>query len=166
MLAGRAVPSAAKKADDAPSPEGSPSGLVRGKLSRQEEAPGDGTLAHAVIGIGINLRHTDFPPDIAAVASTVEDESGTAPERPTLERRLTAAMTAFRPHLPGIIDAYRRRMFLTGMTVTVEKGCETFDAEVLGVTDDGALLIKTRDGQTTPLSSGDVHVHPSKNKSV
>lgn len=127
---------------------------------------GDGTLAHAVIGIGINLRHTDFPPDIAAVASTVEDESGTVPERSALERRLTAAMITFRPRLPGIIDAYRRRMFLTGMTVTVEKGGETFDAEVLGVTDEGALLIRTRDGNTIPLSSGDVHVHPFKNKSV
>ena len=62
-----------------------------------------------------------------------------------------------RPDPEGVLAAYRERMFLTGKTVRyTEKGAEK-TALVLGVSDDGGLLVR-EDGGEKVLRSGEVTV--------
>lgn len=117
-----------------------------------------GTFRYAVVGIGINVRHTDFPPELADIATTVEDAAGTAPDRTQLAAEITRRLLSTDPTSPAVMDAYRARMFLTGHRVNVLDPAGTYPATVTGVADDGSLLIRTEDGTERALSSGDVSV--------
>ena len=123
----------------------------------------DGTPDYAVIGIGINVGPMTFPGDIAAVATSVANETGAAPDRDGLTLavidRLLTRLAAF----PGgdFLDAYRSRSVLDGRDVTGARGTETFDARVLGIDPDGCLRLRRQGGEECVLPSGEIaHVHP------
>ena len=57
-------------------------------------------------------------------------------------------------HKP-FIGEYRRRSLLTGRKVEITRGSERFFAEVTGIGDDFSLLVKTSDGRSLALTSGE-----------
>lgn len=115
-------------------------------------------LAYAIVGIGINLAHTDFPGELAQLATAVEDATGVLLLPEAVERRLTAAFFATDVTDPAIMEDYRRRSMLIGEQVIAYRGEERFSCLVQGIADDGALLVLRDDGRTEALSSGEVRV--------
>ncbi|MCR4885929.1 MAG: biotin--[acetyl-CoA-carboxylase] ligase [Clostridiales bacterium] len=110
----------------------------------------------AVAGIGVNLLSPPggFPPEAGAAGAL---------DVPADKNRLAARIAALilngsaQPDPEGVLAAYRERMFLTGKTVRyTEKGAEK-TALVLGVSDDGGLLVR-EDGGEKVLRSGEVTV--------
>ena len=110
----------------------------------------------AVAGIGVNLLSPPggFPPEAGAAGAL---------DVPADKNRLAGRIAArifsgtARPDPEGVLAAYRERMFLTGKTVRyTEKGAEK-TALVLGVSDDGGLLVR-EDGGEKVLRSGEVTV--------
>lgn len=116
----------------------------------------------AVVGIGINLLHRDFPQDIP-LAGTVEDAVGIRLGRDAVAVELTRALLPLlhRPVEPSVMEEYRRRSLLIGREVTVFCGTESYPARVLGVGDGGELLLRRPDGVQTALMSGEVSVRPA-----
>ena len=119
-----------------------------------------GTPDYVIAGIGINLSG-ELPPELAGIATSVEREGGTVPNRATLIAATVRGIErlAADPLAPSVIAESRRRSVLFGREVTVSRGNETFRALVTGITDRGELALKTPDGRETVLSSGEVSVH-------
>ena len=118
----------------------------------------------AVIGIGVNLAHTAFPEALAAIATSVEDETGRVPDRNALAKSILEELATLDLQGEGnaaAMDEYRARCILLGKPIRVFPfGGEPFDATALFVEDDGSLTVKPETSGSTPvrLSSAEVSV--------
>ena len=129
--------------------------LTEGKTSES----GD-TLDYAVVGIGINLCRQDFPDEVKAIATTLEDESERKVDRCDLAALIVKEFFA-NLHLVGsleIAEEYKSRSFLIGKQVTVIKPTIQYEATVKDVTDKCELLLILDDGSAETLSTGEVSV--------
>lgn len=124
------------------------------------KAKSEGTLAYAVVGIGINILKQEFPDEVKAIATTIEDECGKAVD----VNELTALIVKeFFENLdlvgtPELADEYRSRSFLIGAQVNVIKPTVTYEATVTGITDKCELTLTLPDGSEEILSTGEVSV--------
>ena len=131
---------------------------VCGILTEGQTAP-DGSLAYAVLGIGVNLRAPEggFPEALRDIAGALfaEDEA--------FDRDAIAVdiLDAFFDGCEDCYDEYVKRSMLDGKTVTVLRGGEPIcTAEVVGIDRDFALCIRLADGSETKLQTGEVSVKP------
>ncbi len=120
-----------------------------------------GKISYAVLGIGVNVYPPagGFPKDLEKIAGSVF-----ASPMPSVRARMAAGILehffrgyrclAKKEHLA----AYQEKSFLTGKSITVMRGEETFPAVVLGIEEDFSLRILCADGQEKTLSSGEVSV--------
>lgn len=118
-----------------------------------------GEYEYAVIGIGINLHDMQFPPELSAIASDVETETGISLDRETVLQVLLAKFESMDKRIAEgfFMESYRARCFVIGKNVTVFRGTETYPAKVLDVNARGELLISV-EGETKTLQSGEVSV--------
>ncbi len=116
------------------------------------------TCIGAVIGIGINLTTTDFPLELAEIATSVKAETG-------LCLPCEAVMGRVLYHLRALLLAsndadsmreYRDRSVLIGKQISVHTASGTKDAAVTGIDDAGGLCVRYRNGETAVLRSGEV----------
>ena len=129
--------------------------LTEGKASES----GD-TLDYAVVGIGINLCKQDFPDEVKAIATTLEDECKKRVNRCDLAALIVKEFFEG-IHLVGsleIAEEYKSRSFLIGKQVTVIKPTLEYEATVKNVTDKCELLLTLDDGKEEILSTGEVSV--------
>jgi len=117
----------------------------------------------AVIGVGVNYRLSDRVLDrIDQPVSDVWQSVETPPPRSDVLVELLVALS-------GALDAFDRQGFAAsreawrslhayqGRRVRVTAGREApYDAEVVDVAPDGALVVKTADGRTLPLASAEI----------
>ncbi|MBQ8719989.1 MAG: biotin--[Clostridia bacterium] len=119
-----------------------------------------GVLDRVVLGIGINVRRTDFPDDISAIATSIEDEAGVKLNRSQLAARIIELIYEGLSELSSvdIVREYRERSNLIGRRVTVIRADSSYAAEVLDISDGGALVLRTAGGEIEELISGEVSV--------
>ena len=125
-----------------------------------ETAVGDGRVMEAVIGIGINVnwRRAEMPPDIAARATSLAELAGRDLDRVALLELLLGALDAA---LSGLergespVARFRTVSALDGRRVAVEMGDEVVEGNAAGIADDGALLLDTAAGRVA-LTIGEV----------
>lgn len=133
-----------------------------GGILTEGSCQADGSLAFAIVGIGINLAHVDFPEELCDIATTVEDAAGVRLCADEVADRIATAFFATDPFAEEIIDDYRRRCFVVGQRVSVLRADTSYEALAIGITDSGSLIVRLPSGQTEELSSGDVRVRPQK----
>lgn len=124
-----------------------------------------GTLSYAAVGIGINVARQEFPEDVKAIATTVEDECG---EVIDLNKLTAVIVKDFFDNLSlvgtrELADEYRSRSFLIGEKVNVIKPTTTYEATVKDITDRCELLLELPDGTLEILSTGEVSVRKINN---
>lgn len=117
----------------------------------------------AVVGVGVNYRLADRVLDrIDQPVADVAQCSVRLPSRSALLARLlgtlATALDAFdRSGFAASRDAWRAMHAYQGRRVRVMPGREpSFDAEVIDVALDGALVVSTSDGRTLDLSSAEI----------
>ncbi|TML01764.1 MAG: biotin--[acetyl-CoA-carboxylase] ligase [Actinobacteria bacterium] len=112
-----------------------------------------GRLAHVVVGVGMNLeqRAEDFPPELRGSATSVANEGG-RPDGPALLFEFLLRLTRFGdPSRPGfretVLDMYRRVCQTIGRTVraTTATGRHV-EGRATGVGDWGQLVVETDRG--------------------
>ncbi len=117
--------------------------FVRGKKVCGILAEGLG--GPVIIGIGVNLRTPPggFPPE-AGPAGALDVPI----EAPTLAGRIARYILdgLEQPDDPAMLDAYRRRMPLTGQTIRYTQNGQEKTARVTGVAPDGGLMIEDDTG--------------------
>ncbi len=126
-----------------------------------------GTLAFAVLGIGVNIWKPagGWAPEIddragALFDSKTEIGNLTNGSDPRIRLASLISVEFYRLYpaleLSSIVDYYRDRMFLTGMEVTViPTGGEPYKATVVGVSDELQLIVRTGNCERF-LSTGEV----------
>lgn len=131
----------------------------------------DSRLTAAVIGIGINLTHTesDFPPHLAAACTSLRSCGA---DEPPSARLLAQALlqkldAAFSLSPDALYSAYASRLRTLNQAVTVARlaaagdagaPSATREARAVALTRDFALTVLYPDGTTENLTSGEVRV--------
>ena len=107
-----------------------------------------------IVGIGVNVNTPQggFPPE-AGIAGALERDI----DRGELAGRIARRFLDGTKNLsdPAILDAYRTRMPLIGKEIRYTQNGQEKNARVLGVADDGGLMIQTEEGPRK-LRSGEV----------
>ena len=119
-----------------------------------------GELEYAVLGVGINTGHREFPPELADIAASLGTVTGASISRGAL---LAAVLEELEPALlkledGAFLEESRRRSLLLGRTVTVQTLSGPYVAVAEAITDRGHLRVRLPDGTARELSSGEVSV--------
>ena len=116
-----------------------------------------------VVGIGINLKSTNFPPEIAATATSIEAETNQIPAVETLLQKLTFYLSSFCESLYGadgtekIRDEWiKRSSYAFGKRVRVVLENETIHGTTAGIEENGALRVRRDSGEIRTIHAGDV----------
>lgn len=116
------------------------------------------------IGINANIAIEDLPGDIRPSATTLLTSLGRIIDLSALVREILGQVEAFYDSMhrdpQSILDAWRRRSFLTGRRVQVS-GVNSLDGVAEDIDDNGALLIRTSQGVLS-VSAGDVSVRETQ----
>ena len=120
-----------------------------------------GRMNDIIVGYGINVRSTSFPPELRDRATALESELGRAVDRHHLLAETLAALARrYEDLLAGrfdaILDAWRRLApGASGARVAWTTNAGTVSGETAGVDADGALLVRM-DGRVERIVSGEV----------
>ena len=119
----------------------------------------DALLRYAVIGIGLNINHASFPPDLAAIATSLRIATGQPHSRNALLvailRALDLELTQLEAHQPDLLTRFTAAStWVRGKRVDVpEQGGYT--GTTAGLDPNGYLLVDADDQtQRTVLSGG------------
>ncbi|MDR0862438.1 MAG: biotin--[acetyl-CoA-carboxylase] ligase [Oscillospiraceae bacterium] len=122
-----------------------------------------GGVEYAILGIGVNLAppHGGFPPEIADIAGAVFADS--PPPSDARERIVAGTVARFLSFYAELerkpfLDEYRARSFIVGRDVILNPDGEAEMARALSIDDDLRLIVRTADGATRALSSGEVRL--------
>ncbi|MBR0400679.1 MAG: biotin--[Mogibacterium sp.] len=125
----------------------------------------DGTLDHAVIGIGINVYTPErgFPEEISEIAGSVIDDYTYG----SRNRLAAEVLNGLVRHcvLPNenctgksCIDEYRKRCMVLGRGIDVISHSGSRHARALDLDDECRLLVRYEDGSEEYLSSGEISI--------
>jgi BirA family biotin operon repressor/biotin-[acetyl-CoA-carboxylase] ligase len=107
----------------------------------------------AILGIGLNVSTTSFPPELAEIATSLH-LSGTETSRDQVLADLLRSLSKWLSAPPGAaLSAWRSLDALKGERVRWSDGEGTAD----GIDDSGSLLVQTENGPVT-LDAGEVHL--------
>lgn len=119
------------------------------------------SVRHVVIGIGVNLnmRAEDAPAEVREISTSVEEISGSAIDRAAFTRALYSGLEKWYKGFiedgpKGTLRRYRDFFDSVGKEVRVT-GTPTVEGTCMGIDDDGALLIRTKGGETERVVSGE-----------
>ncbi len=123
-----------------------------------------GTPAWVVIGVGINVhvQRTDFPEALRSIATSLDVAAGRRVSRLALADSVIAEVEAscseFPRRLDGdLLEQLERRDWLRDRRCFVEDGCgERMRGIAVGISRDGALLLRSEGGEPIAVTSGRV----------
>lgn len=134
---------------------------VCGILTEASFSVESGGIERAVVGIGINIRETAFPPELKSIATSVFE----GVECPAETRAKIAAklLERFRYYIEGIprrafYSEYKRRSFVIGKRVEIRSGDLNKSGIVQDIDEQCFLKVKLDDGSEKLLSGGEVSI--------
>jgi BirA family biotin operon repressor/biotin-[acetyl-CoA-carboxylase] ligase len=107
----------------------------------------------AVVGIGLNVRTREFPPDLAETATSLSLSGLDTTVPDALEALLASLDRWIEAPAAETLAAWRARDALKGSPVSWAAGSGT----AAGITDSGSLLVETEAG-AVDLGAGEVHL--------
>lgn len=119
-------------------------------------------VEYVVIGIGLNVNQTEFPPEIAARATSLRVASGASVDRPGLFREIMTCLEDRYDRLAvegydSIVPLWLHRSPMLGRRIEVSQDGAVFTGVVRGIGAEGSLLLETA-GQVRGLVAGDVTI--------
>jgi BirA family transcriptional regulator, biotin operon repressor / biotin---[acetyl-CoA-carboxylase] ligase len=117
-------------------------------------------VAHVVVGIGVNVNTSTFPPELTDKATSLALARGGDVARLAVLVALLAAFEAayelFRAHGPSAAFALWNPHAALGARCRVRAGERDVEGVVLGVDADGALRVRDDDGHVHRVVSGEI----------
>ena len=123
-----------------------------------------GQIQSLIIGVGVNVHHTpqDFTPEVAAIATSLDQELGGPVSRPQVAAVLYQELLALGERLGGDLSAdlaaYRRDCLTLGREVRLLWGDSRERVTALDVDDRFGLVVRRADGAVETIRSGEVSV--------
>ncbi len=120
-------------------------------------------VEYAIVGIGLNVN-VDFSQQdgLRNSATSLMELSGLPIDRLVVLKSIVGRFIDLYSWLNNEVklrDAWRARLINLGRTVRVQSGADILEGLAEAVDVDGALLLRTADGQVHRLLSGDVTLH-------
>lgn len=114
-----------------------------------------------IIGIGINVNHNEFPPDIKEIATSLKLETGLETNRTELIKQLVSQLDFQYNELKDnkiemLIDRWTQHTDLFGKTIALQKGSKSITGKAIRLDHLGRLVIANESGEETALDSGEV----------
>lgn len=116
-----------------------------------------------VVGIGINLTCKSISPELYRFATSVEAATGKSPDVEVIIEALVRVLIRHygmlqEPDGPRVIvgEWCTRSSYAEGKRISVIEGKQTFVGTTCGLERDGALRVKTDDGEMRIVRAGDV----------
>jgi BirA family biotin operon repressor/biotin-[acetyl-CoA-carboxylase] ligase len=116
----------------------------------------------AIAGIGINVNHSAFPPELSAVATSLRLQLGRNVDREALLESLLVSIDQCCEILRSGGNTALLRMFSTassyvdGRRVKVDLGDRTIEGVTVGLDDAGFLRVRKPDGSVETILAGGV----------
>jgi len=139
-------------------------GILIDTASNPATATKPSTLRYAVVGIGINVNHTTFPPELDAIATSLRREfpdSSQSLRREPLTAAILLALDVEVKFLaanlePQTSDLALVSTWITGKRVRVEArgSSASYTGTTAGLNPSGFLLVAGDDGQLHTVLSG------------
>ena len=118
----------------------------------------EATQEAVLIGIGLNINESDFPEEIADIASSMMMESGQRFSRESVFSRLCKAMDHWmQKPLENVLDAYREAVAGLGEHVTLVYGETEVSGRMIDIHTDGGLVLQS-DEERNVYYAGDVTI--------
>lgn len=114
----------------------------------------DGKIGYLVVGMGINVYKNAISDEISEIATSLESETGIAPDRNLLMAKIVKEYLAT---TDDCLTDYRAKSLVIGKSVRVIKPAESYDATVLGINEDYSLQIDV-DGTPERLFTGEISI--------
>ncbi len=125
------------------------------------EARSAGDRLDVFLGIGVNVRpNPNHPPDVAAIAVSLEEIAGAAPAIEDLAAALSNALEIRAEQVdrePGrVLADWSARLATLGQRVAVNTVTGSIEGVAAGLGERGELVIELDDGTRQEIASGDV----------
>jgi BirA family biotin operon repressor/biotin-[acetyl-CoA-carboxylase] ligase len=117
--------------------------------------------AKAIAGIGINVSHNSFPPELAGVATSLAEWRKPAgapiPREPIVAALLHAADEYLAYDTPAILRLFTQASsYAAGRRVEVQQADGVIRGVTAGLNPDGFLVVRQDDGTDTLIIAGGV----------
>lgn len=123
------------------------------------------TLDYLVLGVGVNVLESAFPPEVAAVATSLERElGGKKPLRAPLAASILNELGELLGELSerSFLPEYRERSLLLGRPVDVISPGKTERGTAVEIDDQARLVVQMETGERRALGSGEVSARPAR----
>lgn len=116
-----------------------------------------------IIGIGINVNHTQFPDDIKDIATSLKLESGLETNRTKLIKQLVTQLDFQYSELKNnkiqaLIDNWTSHSDLFGKSTSISKGGQSISGKAIRLDNLGRLVVLNESGKEIVLDSGEVRI--------
>jgi BirA family biotin operon repressor/biotin-[acetyl-CoA-carboxylase] ligase len=123
-----------------------------------------GMVRSVVLGMGVNVnwRREDFPPELGEIATSLRAEAGREIPRERVAAEIFGELEEeyllfLREGLsPSLHQEWNRLSWINGKRVTLRMQNEEISGQALGLDTDGALLLLDEEGRTRRYIAGDV----------
>lgn len=116
-------------------------------------------IEHIIVGIGINVKKTEFPEELKKIATSIENETDREVSIDELINQLLIELDELYKSFSDrkFLDEIRDFSNVIGKQITVSKGNENYNAEAIGIDDEGGLEI-IYNNKREVLYSGEISV--------
>lgn len=127
-----------------------------------EGASSGAQALRVIVGIGVNLNHESFPPEISATATSLALQLGQPVDAAEFRDRLLARLADWYsrwPHDEGraVLERWQQlSSYAQGQTVAINLDDEQVTGTTAGLTKDGAMRLQLLDGTLRTLFVGEV----------
>jgi len=127
------------------------------------------SIKYIVLGFGINVNveMLSFPTKIQKTATSIKEELGkTVSRRDFIDALLLEFETQYEHFNEGryedILTGYKSLIYPLGSRVIVKEQDNLYEGVSVDITEDGAFVMKAKDGSLMTFMTGDVHAHPDE----
>jgi BirA family transcriptional regulator, biotin operon repressor / biotin---[acetyl-CoA-carboxylase] ligase len=118
-------------------------------------------VRHVILGIGVDVNQTEFPPELRAIATSLNAEAGTDISRAELAVEILRELDFDYARIcggkfPAVADEWEAGCGTIGKGVSVQMGARRIRGIAEALDDDGALLVRTEHGHLERIIGGDV----------
>ena len=133
---------------------------VAGILSELVQLRSDPERNGVIVGIGINLSTSSFPPDIKEVAGSLNLKTNKYELASEIIKELYTLLILSSDN--SYMEDYRKHSIILDKEITYERNGIIRKGIASSINDNGALLVLLPDGTTDTLSSGEISVRTLK----
>jgi BirA family biotin operon repressor/biotin-[acetyl-CoA-carboxylase] ligase len=114
----------------------------------------------AILGVGVNVNHTQFPPELEGKAASLRMVAGHSFDRQKIATAIVRSLDRLHAQMETafdhIIAAAESRSLLKGKWIQTRAGDTVIEGQVLHLDDQGGLVIRLANGSQQTVTSGEV----------